>query len=906
MQRLFSGVLAAVFSLVAVRAADGPRKHLDLTGNWQFRLDPANEGLARKWFNEPSAFKDRIAVPGAWQAQGYGAPSAQLRHSFEGTAWYRRSVDIPASWKGQRMVLRLGGAHRRLTLFVNGVELGGHDGFSAPFEFDISSALKPGAGNSIVLRIENPPVAIEDSPDKQKPLRPTGMLNYIGNWGGLFGAVELVAEPQSRIRTVLVTSEAARRRIVFRVSVESARPLTVKVTVPGEEPVAHEVSGAEQVLEIDAAHTPPWTPDDPRLRTAVIQLLDQGREIDRVEQRFGFREITTRGQTLLLNGKPLYLRGYGDDNVEVLTGFPPTRHEVFVERLRRAKSFGFNAVRWHSMTPPAEYFAAADEVGMLVMAELPAAYTQYFAAHTDFLKRELTGVLMAHRNHPSLLSVGFGNEFNLHWLKTEEERKAFTASIAEFYRAAKELAPATLILSNDGFDLRPTDMVSLYRGAPADRPTVRHEFGQYYCSLPDPRLIEEFTGVMKPSWLETKRAWVSQHHLAAVYPEYIRNSQRLQQLGRKYQIERVRHDGAVSGYHYWLIVDYPGGTGEGDSWEEGWFDYFWKPKGVTPEEGRALNSPVLLMLDAGVDNRTMWTGEPKQVGVEVSNYGADAIRDGRLTWALRDGARQVAGATITGIQASLGQVSRIATLPLNGEDGREARKLELVLTLDTGQGIYENRWPFWVYPKPGRQTPAIPVATTLRSSALQRQYPWLRAQSEPGGLLITDQLDSAALAYLKAGGRVWLLLRQTLDRRGIEFFPASGGALGTLVPPGSALAGFPNDGFCDLQFYNLLEGAYPLPIDNWPAAIQPWIGGIRTTSQFLSKTKNLSRVAYAVEGRVGAGRLLVTTLRLREHFDEAYPEAMALFDSLLRYAAGAAFAPAQELQEEVLRPLLPE
>ncbi|WP_321472195.1 sugar-binding domain-containing protein [uncultured Paludibaculum sp.] len=912
MQRLRLAVLAACLSTVAAWAAEGPRERVDLNGSWQFRLDPANEGLAQKWFSAPGQFTGKIAVPGAWQAQGFGQPSAQLRHNFEGTAWYQRSVTIPASWNGRRTVLRLGGAHRRVTLFVNGVELGGHDGFSAPFEFDISSAVKPGGENSIVLRIENPPVAIEASPDKQKPLQPTGMLNYIGNWGGIFGSVELASQPTTRVSSVLITSDVARRRIAFHVHVDTSKPATLKVTVPGEEPVTKQVAstGEEQLVEITAVHLPLWSPDDPQLRTAVIQLLDQGREIDRVEQRFGFREVSTQGNTLLLNGKPLYLRGYGDDNVEVLTGFPPSARAVFVERLKRAKSFGFNAVRFHSMTPPAEYFEAADEVGMLVMAELPAAYTQYFFAHRDFLKRELTSVLMAHRNHPSLLSLGFGNEFNLQWLENEPDRASFLESVSEFYKAAKQLAPATLILSNDGFDMRPTDMVSLYHGAPADRPTVRHEFGQYYCSLPDPTLIDDFTGVVQPTWLQSKKEWVAANHLESIYPTYVRNSQRLQQLGRKFQIERVRRDGAVSGYHYWLIVDYPGGTGEGDSWEEGWFDYFWRPKGITPEDGRALNTPVLLMLDAGVDNRSLWAGEPKQIGVQVSNYGADAVHNGRLTWALRDGDRQLSGAVMTGVEAGLGKVSTIGAIQLDTGALREPRKLDLVLTLDTGHGEYRNRWQFWAYPRPRKlAAPALPVVSNIRSAALHRQYPWLQsdlARLTPHGLLVTEELDAAAMAHLQAGGRVWLLLKQTLSRRGVEFFPASGGAAGTLVSDHPALAGFPHEGFCDLQFYNLVDAAFPLPIDGWTSQVQPIVGGIRTTSQFLSKAKNLSRVAFAAEAKVGAGRLLVTTLKLKEHFDEAYPEAMSLFDSLLRYTTSEGFDPKETVPEAALRRLVEE
>ena len=125
---------------------------------------------------------------------------------------------------------------------------------------------------------------------------------------------------------------------------------------------------------------------------------------------------------------------------------------------------------------------------------------------------------------------------------------------------------------------------------------MKHEFGEYYCSLPDISLIDKFTGVFLPGWLHAKKAWVSEQGLTERYPQFVANSQRLQQLGRKYQIERVRRQQDITGYHYWLIVDFPGGTGEGDSWEEGWFDYFWRPKGITPRDGQAINSAVLPLI----------------------------------------------------------------------------------------------------------------------------------------------------------------------------------------------------------------------------------------------------------------------------------------------------------------------
>ena len=90
--------------------------------------------------------------------------------------------------------------------------------------------------------------------------------------------------------------------------------------------------------------------------------------------------------------------------------------EEILKRLKLTRSFGFNAVRFHSMIPTSKYFEAADEVGMLIMAELPASYTMHFLPHREYLKGEMESALQLYRNHPSFLSLAFGNEF-LHHLK---------------------------------------------------------------------------------------------------------------------------------------------------------------------------------------------------------------------------------------------------------------------------------------------------------------------------------------------------------------------------------------------------------------------------------------------------------------------------------------------------------
>ena len=845
-----------------------------------------------------------------------GEPQGTLRHDYAGAAWYRRTVPVPAAWRGKSVTLRIGGAHRETTLFVNGQRIGDHHGFSAPFAFDVTDAVRPGGDNVIALRIANPGAVPLEGPREQKPVRPTGMLNYIGNWGGIYGNVELRATDRTSIDRVYVRPDVERRTATFAVTVQNREAqdyagevrVTIAPGVEGRAPLTVPAGGRSDVeVTVSIPDARLWSPDQPHLYTAAIALRQGRRERDRVEERFGMRQVTTQGNVLLLNGKPLYLRGYGDDNIEVLTGFPPAAREVYVQRLKQARSFGFNAVRFHSMTPSEEFFHAADEVGLFVMAELPAAYTQYVLPHRAFLRKELEDVVLAYRNRPSLLSLAFGNEFNLSWLETEEERKQFLDVVDDFYRLAKSLHPDGLVLSNDGYVMRPTDLVSHYGGGLPDVPVVKHEFGEYYCSLPDISLIDKFTGVFLPGWLHAKKAWVSEQGLTDRYPQFVANSQRLQQLGRKYQIERVRHRQDITGYHYWLIVDFPGGTGEGDSWEEGWFDYFWRPKGITPRDGQAINSAVLPLITTGVSERTRWNDDGSPVEIVVSNYGEQDLRDAALSWKVVAGDQTVASATAR-VSVPMGTVSRVAHVTLPPAPASAARKLELIVDV---AGAYTNSWTFWSFPRGGfLDQPGMPVYSTVRWAGIKRRYPFIHEESPQAGtsgLLVTPTLDDGALRHLRGGGRVWLMTErgQTQARGDVSFFPAAGGALGTLIPDHPALEGFPHEGFGDLQFYNLMNGAVPLPLDRWPAELQPIVGGIRTTAGFLSKSKDLSRVGYAFEAKVGEGRLLVTSLRFRDHFDEAYPEVLHLFDRLLRYATSPSFAPQVEAGAEQLEALMP-
>lgn len=910
---LFLGIIILCLLSTSAHA----RSRYDMNGTWQFRTDTRNIGVREKWESGQVSYPDRIQVPGCWQAQGFGPKNGVLRHDYNGVAWYRKTIDAPLEWRGKVIFLHVGGVIRKATVYVNGERIDEHDGFSTPFKMDVTDAIEPGKQNTIVFRVDNTAKGITSSPDTQTGEDAIGTFNYAGNWGGIYGNVSLEISDPLYIESVTAVPDLSANAARFKVTINHPRdvprnPVRLEVSLQGAKvyfPItftADEHAETEVVVHLPTRHL--WTPEDPYLYSATLRLVAGPTERDRVEQRFGMREITSHGNVLLLNGKPIYLRGFGDDNIQVLTGTPSASKQFYVERLKREHAYGFNMVRFHSMVPVQEYFEAADEVGVLIMASLPVAYVQYFMPHEALLRNELRQTLLTYQNHPSFMSLAMGDELYPPYFKTPDSSSAFQSAITDFYHLGKSINPRILLLSNDGYVVRPTDMVSI--GADShppltDVPTIKHEFGDYSGSLPDISLIDKFTGVEEPIWLEEKKEWIDKNGLANLYPVYVHNSQLLLQSERKYKIEELRLSSAYVGYGYFLIEDFPGGTGEGDSWDEGWFDYFGHSKSVTPEEGREINSPVLLMIGRNIGQRTMWNGGRLSVDVLVSNYGDDPIQAGSLDWELSASNKVVSHGSLRNVTVGLGKIATIGSMELLAPAGDQAHELQLTVTLKSDGRQYTNRWDLWSYPKALLTQPRLPVISKVDSIELSRLYPFLETNLEENpqnALLITNVLNREARQFLDAGGRVWLMAGRSVFKHSPDatFFSTGGNELGTTLEKDRVLEGVPNVGFIDFQWYNLIQNGWTLSLDNWPKTLCPIAGGLRTTAPGFSTEKILSRFGYIVEAKSGKGKLLITTLNFDGTMDGSHPESIFLFDHLLRYVTGPQFMPPVEIGPTIL------
>jgi hypothetical protein len=469
--RILLTTLASLFG--AALAADEPaRPQISLDGQWQFKLDPKDEGVAGRWFAAEATFPDKIMVPGNWQAQGFGEPRNHLSHDYQGKAWYRRTVTIPSNWAGKRLWLHLGGVTAVGEVYVNEKHVGSVDHYLTPYEFDITDFARVGTENVIICQVDSKSGCHDPHRDPVVRPGPVGMFNFWAHWGGLYRPVRLEARSDPAIDTLFVTSNVEQGLALAKVVLKRTVPGRAwdgKVTVSiapvkggptsAAEGTVHfaegQVASEESVVSVAVKNAQHWSPEDPFLYDVEAAVLENGVRIDAKRDRFGMREIVAgKGGTLLLNGRPYFVRGLGDDYVEPITGTLIPDKNVYLERINLCKQYGFNGFRYLGHTPAREVFDAADEAGFLILAEAPAYWNGWPRQHEiiPLYKTMVAQIIREHHNHPSWYAWSAGNEFssNSPWMDY----------ILYAHDTFQKMDPTRFFIGSEGTGIFPMDIVT--------------------------------------------------------------------------------------------------------------------------------------------------------------------------------------------------------------------------------------------------------------------------------------------------------------------------------------------------------------------------------------------------------------------------------------------------------------
>ena len=315
----------------------------------------------------------------------------------------------------------MGAANYQARLFVNGHFIGTHLGASTPFCVDLSKHLQPGA-NRLQIQVDN-----RRELDRV-PMRHFDWFNH----GGLYREIDLLHLPRVHIsRAQADWSPAHGLRVRIRLSQPIDAIAQCRIAALGIDlAVPLQAGEGEACLPCSPRL---WSPEDPHLYEVRFSCLD-----DALTERIGMRHISTAGTQLLLNGRPLFLRGICVHEDDLLLGKVSTEADVR-RRLADARAMGCNFLRL-SHYPHHEHVARlADEAGMLLWAEVPVYWAIDFSnpRTLEDARNQLSELVFRDINRASVIIWGVGNEN-----ADSDARLAFMRTLAE---PARALDPSRLI-----------------------------------------------------------------------------------------------------------------------------------------------------------------------------------------------------------------------------------------------------------------------------------------------------------------------------------------------------------------------------------------------------------------------------------------------------------------------------
>ena len=921
-------VLGMLFCAWSIPSAKKSNNVISLAGHWQFQMDPADKGIEERWYLK--SLTDTIHLPGSmtqnlkgdditlktkWTGSIYDSSwfynphMAKYRQPgnlkipfwltppkhYTGAAWYKKEIIIPADWKNKHLVLFLERAHTETRLWVDDTEIGMQNSLVAPHQFDLTNKLSPGK-HDITLCIDNRIKAINVGPDSHSITDHTQ-----GNWNGVIGKMELIAQNQTWLDDIQVYPDLKQKtaHIKIRVKTEWAAingKITVSAkafntTLPQVIPVVSKpvnIKDTVAELTIDLPMGPKmqtWDEFNPVLYQLTATLTTTDGLTDIRQTSFGMHEFKAEGKTFTINNKPVFLRGTVNNCEFPLTGYPPTTEAEWDRIFKICREHGLNHMRFHSWCPPEAAFVAADKAGFYLHVEGPS-----WANHgtglglgrpiDQYIYDETNRMAKWYGNHPSFCMMAYGNEpsgkqveyltkFVDYW-KSKDPRRLYTGAAVG---GSWPVIPNNEYMARAGarglaWSQRPESYSDYSKQiAQFNVPFVAHEMGQY-CAFPDFKEIKKYTGIYKAKNFELFQEDLKDHGMADEADRFLVASGKLQALCYKHEIEKAMRTPGYSGFQLLSLNDYPGqGTAL-----VGVLNAFWDSKGyITAKQFARFCNAIVPLIRTG--KFVYENNETLKAQVELFNYSKPITTT--LNWKLTDAQHKVIN------QGALDQKSYVMgncqqaggiNVPLSKI--KSPQKLNLEIAVPNTK--YVNDWDFWVYPA---NLPAIKT-----------------------DVYYTTSLDDKTKQVLSNGGKVFLnAAGKVIKGKEIiqSFTPVFWNTswfkmrpphtLGFVCDPNHPVfSAFPTSSYSELQWWDILSNAQVMHLEDFPATFRPIIQPIDTW--FMNR-----RLALLFEVKVGNGSLIVSSADLSPATGDDRPAAKQLYYSVLKYMSTPRFKPADAI-----------
>jgi beta-glucuronidase len=471
------------------------RSTVSLNGTWHIIVDPYETGLGERYYEnrKPKDKSDRVeynfaasetlTVPGDWNTQ------KEKLFFYEGPLWYEKDFAYHPR-PNTRVFLHFAAANYLARVYLNGTKLGEHEGGFTPFDFEVTGKLHDG-DNFVIVEVNN-----ARRVDAAPSLR-TDWWNY----GGLTRDVQLVELPDVFVQNYFIQlAKGSRDQIAGWVQLNGA-------TQPQQVALEIRDAGIKQSVTTDSqgrgtfrfpAKVDLWSPENPKLYAVTITA---GQDV--VHDDIGFRSIETRGHEILLNGKPLFLRGISMHEEAPFRSGRAFSPEDARTLLAWAKELGCNFVRLAHYPHNENEIRAADRIGLLLWDEVPVYWDIAWDNPQTLANAEsqLRDVIARDQNRASVVFWSLSNETPvspqrltfLHTLADVARQEDPTRLITSAMNHVDRPSPETRVLSDplgEFLDvLGLNEYIGWYEGAIADADHMQWKFAS-----DKPVIISEFGG----------------------------------------------------------------------------------------------------------------------------------------------------------------------------------------------------------------------------------------------------------------------------------------------------------------------------------------------------------------------------------------------------------------------------
>jgi beta-glucuronidase len=556
------------------------RHYLNLDGRWHYIIDPFETGfrgfqgakaddenkLTGFFENKQQQSKSELVeynfeksptlnVPGDWNSQD------EKLLFYEGTVWYEHDFIIHPQ-PGKRYFLRFNAINYDAYISLNDKKLGVHAGGFTPFEFEVTNQLNDG-NNFIVIKVNNA---------RRKENVPTDNFDW-WNYGGITRDVLLAEMPSTFIKDYKVQlAKKDLKNIEGYVQLDGANlSQQIKINIPeaGLQTTVTTDANGKATFTIPAKKISYWTTENPKRYKVHITS-----NTDSVSDEIGFRTIEAKGTDILLNGKPVFLRGIclHDEN-SLIPGRPRSISDCRM-LLNLAKELNCNFIRLAHYPHNEEESRLADSMGILLWEEVPVYWTIDWTNDSTLrnAQHQITDLIERDKNRASVIVWSIGNE-----TPNIPEREKFMEAMADTAHALDNtrLVSAALLTHTTGNTINVDDPL----GNKLDVVSFNEYYGWYTGGMPWE--INKFNfkiAYQKPVIISEMGAGA----LAGFYGDSAtRFSEEYQQCVYQHQMQLISTIDNLRGITPWILVDFRSPKRMSPDYQNGW-----NRKGLISETGQ--------------------------------------------------------------------------------------------------------------------------------------------------------------------------------------------------------------------------------------------------------------------------------------------------------------------------------